>query len=85
MDFRHKAPALRELARLLLQSCPKSRRTACALNLTAQDPEPTETTMTADRRLARALNMRRLLGLPGDMLFSSPLFLLLLLMFIMIF
>jgi hypothetical protein len=41
--------------------------------------------MTADRRLARALNKRRLLGLPGDMLFSSPLFLLLLLMFIMIF
>lgn len=41
--------------------------------------------MTADRKLARALNRQKLLGIPSDMLFSSPLFLLLLLMFIMIF
>jgi hypothetical protein len=41
--------------------------------------------MTADRKLARALNKKRFLGLPTDMLFSSPLFLLLLLVFIMLF
>jgi hypothetical protein len=41
--------------------------------------------MTADRKLARALTRQKLLGMPTDMLFSSPLFLLLLLMFIMIF
>jgi len=48
-------------------------------------PERVETIMTADRKLMRALNRRRVLGLPTDMLFSSPLFLLLLLVFIMIF
>jgi hypothetical protein len=41
--------------------------------------------MTADRKLTRALNRQRVLGLPSDMLFSSPLFLLLLLVFIMLF
>ncbi|MFA7332581.1 MAG: hypothetical protein WC326_16050 [Candidatus Delongbacteria bacterium] len=41
--------------------------------------------MTADRKLTRVLNRQRLLGFPSDMLFSSPLFLLILLMFIMIF
>ena len=85
MDLRDSPSALRELARLLLLFLPKSRRTACALNLMTHEPELLETTMTADRKLARVLNKRRLLGLPGDMLFSSPLFLLLLLMFIMIF
>jgi hypothetical protein len=44
-----------------------------------------EYAMTADRKLMRALNRRKFLGLPTDMLFSSPLFLLLLVLFIMIF
>lgn len=41
--------------------------------------------MTADRKLMRALTKRKVLGMPTDMLFSSPLFLLLLLVFIMLF
>ena len=40
---------------------------------------------TGSPSMTRALGKRRLLGLPTDMLFSSPLFLILLLVFISIF
>jgi hypothetical protein len=84
MDLRKRRPALRKLARLLLMGCLKSRRQVRRPELDHEQSH-WRSTMTADQKLARVLNKRRLLGLPGDMLFSSPLFLLLLLMFIMIF